>query len=435
MNKNSEFPIYSVVCWKGRIEKSCGVSCPQKDWDSKREVVKRSNSNSVVLNKMLYDIKNRVIQRKNDFEFHGKVYTANMLLEDYRIDYNGNSNVFRDVMNRLCNERRLKDKTKYSYIYCHRKLSEYCGKDDFLVDEVNLSFVKGFLSWCDVSDETKRGICGSIASVWNYAISKDLVDSKDYPFKEWKFTQKLKPKGRDYFLDKSHIKKLMDYWLDLVVDRDGNRWSYKDGAWEKLGNRNSKEFGILWFLLMYKLNGSAPIEITKLKLSDCRRISINGEDYWAIDFKRQKSGTSVQVRWKRDMFAVIGLEHFMGRSSDGYVYPIKMKNTVDDYKMLKDSWHCSENAIKWVRKAFEEINQKTIEKNVMEGSNEPLVECERVVMYTARHTAANHLLNTPNITVSELATILARSPNTISTYIHQLTNDEEIASITKNMPI
>lgn len=435
MNKNSEFPIYIVVCWKGRVEKSCGVSCLQKDWDSKREVVKRSNSNSVVLNKMLYDIKNRVIQRKNEFEFHGKVYTASMLLEDYRIDYNGNSNVFKDVMDRLCNERRLKDKTKYSYIYCHRKLSEYCGKDDFLVDEVNLAFVKGFLSWCDVSDETKRGICGSIASVWNYAISKDLVDSKDYPFKEWKFTQKLKPKGRDYFLDKSHIKKLMDYWLNLVVDRHGSRWSYKDGAWEKLGNRNSKEFGILWFLLMYKLNGSAPIEITKLKLSDCRRISINGEDYWAIDFKRQKSGTQVQVRWKRDMFAVIGLEHFMGRSVDGYVYPIKMKDTATDYKLLKDSWHCSENAIKWVRKAFNEINEATIKKNVMEGSNEPLVECERVVMYTARHTAANHLLNTPNITVSELATILARSPNTISTYIHQLTNDEEIASITKNMPI
>ena len=434
-NKNLEFPIYIVVCFHGRVEKACGVSCLQKDWDSKREIVKRSCSNSVVLNKMLYDIKNRVIQRKNDFEFHGKVYTANMLLEDYRIDYNGNSNVFRDVMNRLCNERRLKDKTKYSYIYCHRKLSEYCGKDDFLVDEVNLSFVKGFLSWCDVSDETKRGICGSIASVWNYAISKDLVDSKDYPFKEWKFTQKLKPKGRDYFLDKSHIKKLMDYWLDLVVDRDGNRWSYKDGAWEKLGNRNSKEFGILWFLLMYKLNGSAPIEITKLKLSDCRRISINGEDYWAIDFKRQKSGTSVQVRWKRDMFAVIGLEHFMGRSTNGYVYPIIMDADCEDYKMLKDSWHCSESAIKWVRKAFEEINQKTIEKNVMEGSNEPLVECERVVMYTARHSFACHYLNSEGSTVAGLATLMARSPNTIAQYVHQLTNDEEIASMVDSMVI
>ena len=41
MNKNNEFPIYIVVCWKGRVEKSCGVSCLQKDWDSKREVVKR----------------------------------------------------------------------------------------------------------------------------------------------------------------------------------------------------------------------------------------------------------------------------------------------------------------------------------------------------------------------------------------------------------
>ena len=434
-NKNLEFPIYIVVCFHGRVEKACGVSCLQKDWDSKREVVKRSNSNSVVLNKMLYDIKNRVIQRKNDFEFHGKIYTASMLLEDYRIDYNGNSNVFKDVMERLCNERRLKEKTKYSYVYCHRKLSEYCGKDDFLVDEVNLSFVKGFLSWTDVSDETKRSICGNVASVWNYAIGKDLVDSKDYPFKEWKFTQKLKPKGRDYFLDKSHIKKLMDYWLNLVVDRHGERWSYKDGAWEKLGNRNSREFGILWFLLMYKLNGSAPIEITKLKCSDCKSIEIKGERYWAIDFKRQKSGTSVQVRWKRDMFAVIGLEHFMGRSVDGYVYPIKMKDTVDDFKMLKDSWHCSENAIKWVRKAFEEINEETIKKNVMEGCNEPLVECERVVMYTARHSFACHYLNSEGSTIAGLATLMARSPNTIAQYVHQLTNDEEIASMVDSLVI
>lgn len=186
---------------------------------------------------------------------------------------------------------------------------------------------------------------------------------------------------------------------------------------------------------MYKLNGSAPIEITKLKCSDCRRITIGGEDYWAIDFKRQKSGTSVQVRWKRDMFSVIGLEHFMGRSVDGYVYPIKMKDTVDDYKMLKDSWHCSENAIKWVRKAFEEINEETIKKNVIEGCNEPLVECERVVMYTARHSFACHYLNSEGSTIAGLATLMARSPNTIAQYVHQLTNDEEIASMVDSLVI
>ena len=434
-NKNGEFPVYIVVCFHGRVEKTTGISCLERYWDKKREIIKAGCPNAPVLNKMLSDIKNRVINRRNDFEYNGKVYTASMLLEDCTVDFNGNSNVFVDVMNRLCDERRLKDKTRYSYVYCHRKLAEYIGKDDFLVDEVNLSLIKGFLSWTDVSDETKRSICGNVASVWNFAIDKGLVSSSDYPFKEWKFTQKLKPKGRDYFLDKSHIVKLMDYWLDLVVDRNGSRWSYKDEAWEKLGNRNSKEFGILWFLLMYKLNGSAPIEITKLKVSDCKRIKINNEDYWAIDFKRQKSGTSVQVRWKRDMFAVIGLEHFMGRSTNGYVYPIIMDASCSDYKMLKDSWHCSENAIKWVRKAFQHINEETIRKNVNEGCNEPLIECERVVMYSARHSFACHYLNSEGSTVAGLATLMARSPNTISQYIHQLTNDEEIASMVECMAI
>ena len=434
-NKNGEFPVYIVVCFHGRVEKTTGVSCLEKYWDKKREIIKAGCPNAPVLNKMLSDIKNRVINRRNDFEYKGKVYTASMLLEDCTVDFNGNSNVFVDVMNRLCDERRLKDKTKYSYVYCHRKLSEYCGKDDFLVDEVNLAFIKGFLSWINVGDETKRSICGCIASVWNYAVDKGLCDSMDYPFREWKFTQKLKPKGRDYFLDRSHIVKLMDYWLNLVVDRNGKMWSYKDGAYERLCNRNSKEFGILWFLLMYKLNGSAPIEITKLKVSDCRRISIGGEDYWAIDFKRKKSGTQVQVRWKRDMFCVIGLEHFLGRSNNGFVYPIIMDASCSDYKMLKDSWHCSENAIKWVRKAFNEINEATIRKNVNEGCNEPLIESERVVMYTARHSFACHYLNSEGSTVAGLATLMARSPNTISQYIHQLTNDEEIASMVEVMAI
>lgn len=51
----------------------------------------------------------------------------------------------------------------------------------------------------------------------------------------------------------------------MVINRSNKRWSYKDGAFDKLGNRNSAEFGILWFLLCYKFNGSAPIEIAKLQ--------------------------------------------------------------------------------------------------------------------------------------------------------------------------
>ena len=435
MNKNNEFPIYIVVCWKGRVEKSTGVSCLQRDWDIKREVVKRSCANSVVLNKMLYDIKQRVIQRKNDFEYKSQVYTAKMLIEDCVVDLDGRSNVYKDIMYRLINERRLSMNSRKRYEYSYRKICEYLGRDEFIVDELNLGFVKDFSSWLckSVCDGTIKDLLACIAAVWNYAIDRRIVSDELFPFREFKFTTRFKRGERDYFLDVSHIKLLMDYWLDLVIERDGNRWHYKDGAFDLLRKRTSKEWGILWFLLCYKLNGSAPVDVALLKLSECKNIEINGERYWAIDFKRQKTKRDVHVRWKRDMFSIIALEHFMGDSWNGYVY--RVIDMDDEYKKLKQSSRNAEVALKWVRKAFEEINGKIIQSNVDKGVREPLIEVQRVDMYTARHSFANHFINSPNATIGGLASLMARSPNTIATYVHQLTKDEEIASLVESMVI
>lgn len=436
-NKHGEYPIYLVVCFYGRVEKATGVSCEKKYWDSKRECVKKGCANAPVLNKLLCDVLDRVNSRKNDFEYNGRAYTASMLLEDdVRVEFSARTNVYIRLQEQLLDERKLSYKSVKRYKYAYNKLVEYIGKKDFIVDEVNLSFVKGFAKSLSskVCDGTIKDIFACVASVWNYAIDKGIVEGSGFPFKEFKFCQRFKRGNRTYFLDSSHIRKLMDYWLDLVIVRNGKLWSYKDGAEDRLMKRTSEEWCLLWFLLMYKLNGSAPIEIALLKSDNCKRIKINNEDYWAIDFKRQKTKRDVHVRWKRDMFAVIGLEHFLGKSRDGIVYPICTKLDTEE-NMIQQSHRLGGIAIKHLRNAFEKINAETIKSNVENGVNEPLVDVASVVLYTARHTAANHLLNTPNVTVSELATILARSPNTISTYIHELNNDEEIVNITKNMPI
>ena len=428
MNKNYEFPIYVVVCWHGRVEKSTGVSCLSKDWDSKREVVKRSNSNSVVLNKMLYDIKQRVIQRKNDFEYNEKVYTASMLLQDCKVELDGRSNVYKSIMDRLMDDRRLKDKTRKRYKYSFGKLVDFIGRDDFLIDELNLGFIKDFMRSLSVADSAKRDICATIASVWNYAISKRLVGSEDYPFFEFKFASKYKDNCRDYCIDLINMKKLRDYFLDLVIERDGNRWHYKDGALDRLHKRTSKEFGICYFLAMYYLNGSAPTDVARLRVEDCERVMIEGVDYWKVEFKRQKTSSSVSVRLKRDMFSIILLEHFLGFSgSRGYVYPCISESAVSDVQIQKSIDKCGEKAILRVREAFEEINGKTIERNVNEGLEEPLVDVRKVVLYTARHSFASNYLNSEGATVRGAASLLGRSANTIATYIHALTNDKEIA--------
>ena len=95
----------------------------------------------------------------------------------------------------------------------------------------------------------------------------------------------------------------------------------------------------------------------------------------------------------------------------------------------------SDKAIKHVRKAFESINLDIAKDNVEQGLTEPVVDVARVVMYTMRHSFAQHYLSRPTATVNGLASLLSRSPNTISCYISQLTRDEEIADMTDGMAI
>lgn len=50
-NKNGEYPIYLVVCFHGRLEKACGISCLEKYWDCRNECIRKSCPNAAVLNK------------------------------------------------------------------------------------------------------------------------------------------------------------------------------------------------------------------------------------------------------------------------------------------------------------------------------------------------------------------------------------------------
>lgn len=434
--RDGSYPVYIVVCFSGRSEKSTGISVFEKNWDARREVVK--GANAPVLNKMLSDIKNRVIERRTAFEISGRRYTPAMLLEDAVEDLRGSDGGYWDICQQLINERRLKDGTYRSYLYTYRKLCEYLRKRDFIVDELTLGVVKDFAEYMErdgIKVNTIKRVLSCIAAVWNYAISRDLADSSGYPFKQFKYTSKYKECPRDYFLEESHIVRLKEYWLDMVIERNGRRWSYRPGVEEKLRQRWTREWGILWFLLCYKFCGSSPADVVLLRPEQCKRISINGEDYWSIDTKRKKTSRSVHIRLKRDLLVIIGLEHFLG-SSGHFIYPVLYwKEDASDRYYLEQSHKASTKAIKWVREAFERINEDIARDNAEKGCNEPTVDVNRLVLYSARHSFAQHYLSKPGSTVNGLASLMARSQNTIATYVKQITRDEEIAKMVDDMPI
>jgi len=437
VNASGECPIYIIVCYSGRKEKSTGISCRVRDWNAQREEIRKGCPNAPVLNKMLYDIKQRVIERKNEFEYQGKQYTPSMLLDDdIVLDLSANGNLYSNIYKNYLSEMGSSGNTIRLYDYTFNVLKEYFGRDNFLINDITLSQVKKLIKDLGLSDNSIRGICGRIAAVWNFSIRKGLVDSSDYPFKDWKYTQKYNKENRTYYIDEINLRKIKDYFIDCCLDIDsgGNLFSYKSGIEAKLMKRSSKEFALMFFLICYRLNGSSPIDVALLKAENCSRVYIDGEDFWRIEFKRRKTGRGVVCLLKRDIITMVCFEHYLARSRGGYIYPV-LKDGIEGKQITNAMGKFCSEAVRWLREVSKEINEQTIKENVEKGLEQVLIDVEEICLYSARHSFANSYLSKPNASVAAMASLMARSPNTIATYIHQLKGDKDVADAVKDLPI
>ena len=428
-NRFGEYPIYVVISFHGRVEKATGVSIQEKYWNSVREEIKGSCPNAPVLNRMLMDVKNKVLEAKNRYEYEGKKYTPQMLM-NANVDVYANDSDYWTVCNRLMADRRLKPGSRHLYKFAYQRLVKFMGRNKFLVEELTIGVMKDFGRYLEgtIKECTIKGTFGCIAAVWNYAIERKIVDGSGYPFNEFKYNKKYKECPRDYFLEKSHIVRLRDYFLGKVIERTSpSMWHYREGAEDDLQNRRRDLFGIMWWLLQYKFGGCAPIDIAFLTPDKFKRVTIDGNDYWKVEFKRQKTGVAVKYLAKRDIFAIIAIEHFL-MYSNHFAYPIiQWKEGITEKQMIGQSHKYANMAVQAVRRAFTRINDDIARDNAMNHTNEPLVKVEKVVMYSARHSRASNYLYTPGATVSGLASMLGRSPMGITTYIHFLTGDKDVS--------
>lgn len=423
--RNGEYPVYLVVCYHGRLEHSCGVSCLSKHWDEKGERIK----NNPIQNKLIQDMKAKVIAKKNEYELESKQYTIHMLINALQENVVEASNLYGVVYLNLIEEKRLSEGSKRRYKHAYSLLVEFMGRNDFIIDELTVGIMKDFSKWMEkrLQSNTIKSVLATVASVWNYAISKKLADVSIYPFDEFKYLRVYKEKPREYYLEKSHIIRLRDYFLDMVIERHGNRWTYKNDAFENLHKRYSKEWGILWFLLCYKYGGASPIDVALLRVDNFSRETVEGEEYWKLEFKRKKTNVAVSYMIKRDMWGILTIDHFLGVSK-GFVYPV-LKEGFTDKQLIKMSNKWSQKAIGWVRKAFMDINEDIAKDNALKNCNEPIVDLNKLIMYVARHSRASNYYNSPNATIGGLASMLGRSASTIAVYAHALKASKDKAKL------
>lgn len=427
-NSLNENPVYIVVCFGGRKEKSTGVFISERHWNPLREEIRKSCPNYAVLNKMLSDIKQKVISRRNEFEYSGKQYTPSMLLEDSVQDLSANGNEYRVIYKRYLSEMASSSSTIRLYDYNFNVLKKYFGREDFLINDITLANIKKLIKSLDLGDNSIRGICGRIASVWNYAIRNGIVDSKDYPFKKFVYTQKYKKDNRTYYLDSINLIKLRDWFFERCININGELYSYKSGIEDKLMKKSSIEFSCMFFLLSFLCNGSSPIDVALLKSDNCSRVNIDGKDYWRVEYKRRKTGIPVVCLLKRDILTMVCFERYLGTAfmRGNYIYPI-LKDGMSEKQVTNAIAKFTGYASKNLKLICNEINEATIKNNVENNVEEPLIDIDKMTLYVARHTKANDYLSHPGATLHALATLMGRSASTLNVYVHQIRGDKDLA--------
>ncbi len=445
MLANGFHPIMLRVSFGYRREKSTGYFCDVAHWDAKNQIVKPGFGNAAVVNKIINDYKNKVVERKLQFEIEGRKYTPDMLLDDSRPEYSAKSCIYRNIMEDLLAEKPIHNSTKAHYYYAYKLLAQFMGNELFLINDLTenkiRTFIKSMLT--KISEGTLHTVCAKIAAVSNYAMTKGLLNADEYCFKRYGYTNVVRKANKNAYIDKANILRIEAYFLKLVTEGDETNWCFKEGAEKRLRKRTSKEFALCFWLAMLKLNGSAPIDVALLRTEHFTMryfVDPNGvrQKYYCFDFKRAKTDIPVHPRILCDRLARAIFEPFLDTCHlrHGYVFPV-LQN--DKHSLIGNRSHDSvknavqfvaKTSLKWMKIVCGEINEQVRRENELTGQNMPLIDIKRLSCYVIRHSFAMAYLSSPGSNVNSLASLLARSPNSIGTYITQLNHDSDlIASV------
>ena len=136
-------PIMLMCSFNGRKEVSTGYSCIPKYWDKKSECVKKGYSNWVMINHAINQLKNEAIERRNEYERLGEVYTPQMILTPKKV-LSGSKNDIKSLIDEYKIEKAIKENTAYNWRYMFNLISEFDSKD-VIVNELRLEYVKRFV--------------------------------------------------------------------------------------------------------------------------------------------------------------------------------------------------------------------------------------------------------------------------------------------------
>lgn len=417
-------PIHLKVSWKGSKEQSTSFSCIPRYWDAKRECVKKGYPNYNAINAAITKLKNEVIARRDEYELNGVVYTPSMLLKSDEATV-VNPKGFNAIVEAYSVA--LSPTTKKTWKSFKTSFLEYLGKDDIMMSEIGLDTLKGYGKWLEdkkLKGSTIKMTLAKLAALLKYSVEEGLI--KESPFKRWNYGKQYKVSSNNVFIHHRSIEIMKELFLDEIIVRNGQGWSYKDDSYDKLLDRNSDVFARYFWFMGYLFQGMSPIDLCQVKINDIKVITVDGVDYYAYDSVRQKTNIPIKIRIKvHTMYSQVMIKTML-MFRKGYLLPILDGCPNDRLKIYKCVSNWLSNHIDKFRDWIKEVvNPEIVKRNVTNNDNIPLI-MEDVTYYSYRHSFAQSYLQKGGDIIS-LATLLGRSPDTISTYVEQLSTDTDLA--------
>lgn len=422
-------PIMLMCSFNGRKEVSTSYSCVPKYWDKKSECVKKGYPNWVMINHSIQQLKNEAIERRNEYERLGEVYTPQMILCPRKV-LSGHRNDLNGLIADYISDKSLKENTAYNWKYLSNLISEFDNKD-VIVNQLRLDYVKRFIKWMQsekkLSDGVIKMVLSKVAAITNYAIEKGLMSGDDYPFREFNYKQKFKTASKLDYIHWKTLDIMKEMLMDDIIVRNGNRWTYKDNVLDELLDKNSALFARFMFMEMVLWQGMAQVDLCHVRKEDIDVKTINGQDYYCWDGKRSKTLKAVKVRIPcHTVYTEVMVKTMLMFNQGEWLLPVLNSLSLETSENSRK--HRISNTLgvlsPKLKEWFQRVNEEVVKRNVENKSEIPLIDM-KCTFYSSRHSFAMMYMMKGGSPMN-LATLLGRSPNTLSQYIKELEEEGDL---------
>ena len=417
-------PIMLMCSFNGRKEVSTSCSCIPKYWDKKGECVKKGYPNWLVINSMIKKMKDDAIAIRDEYERLGEVYKPSMILSPKKVLCAVRSDL-KTLISEYIDEKGVDVSTAQKWWVVYRSVVKFNGGREVIVNEVDESFCRRYGRYlkddCGLAVGTVRSYLTKLSAIFHYCVMKGILSIS--PIKDWKYYQDYRDSKNELYIHSRSMEFLMDMLVsEIIIKGDGGRWSYRDDV-DRLLDVNSKVYALYLYCIGYYLKGISPIDISLLKKSDIRHLSVKGQGVYAIDGYRSKSGMPYKIRLLENSFLSNVLVRTMLMFNEGdYFLPTLNGFKGKDVKKRINNVYTShkEDLLDW----FRLCNQKIVEHNMTNGDNVQLIDLN-CRYYSYRHSYLMSEIQKPNVNLLKIATECGKSVRTLHQYI-TLLNDEDL---------